>query len=511
MHNLLSTVWLIPLVPLLAAAWIALGYIFKFNRGENGEAQTSNTAITASAISLLLILLQDISALLYGAPGQIKLGSWLASGDYQVFISFTLDTLGLAMTTLMALISLLTIKFSVNYLHREAGYQRFFIVMCIFNSAMILITMAGNAVLTMVGWELAGISSYLLISYTLDRSNATANANHALITNRIGDGGFILAIALSLIWFGGVEWPDILQHKNDLSSLHIGLVAGGFLLAAMVKSALFPFSTWITKALEGPTPSSAIFYGSLMVHAGIYLVIRLEPLFMMDGALLPLLTLIGLVTLTYGFLSGLVQTDIKSSFIFSVISQVGFMLTLCGFGLFDWAAVYLVLHSIFRAYQFLHAPSHMHMMSRPTRPASVLLQKWQWLYTACLQRFWLDQIINWLLVKPTQNLARDARSFDEKVVHKVVGLPGQASALSSLDQLESESTIGKGRGVAGSIMEWTASKLGWFEEHLVLHGGDQGINKVIQHLGGYVLKIEILLSQPRYLMILIIATFVVIL
>lgn len=511
MHNLLATVWLIPLVPLLAAAWIAIGYIFKFNRGESGEAQTSRTALTASSISLLLILIQDVFAILYGEPGQIKLGRWLESGNYTVYISFTLDALGLVMTTLMALISLLTIKFSVNYLHREAGYQRFFLTLCIFNSAMILITLSGNAVLVLVGWKLAAVSSYLLIAYAHDRPTATGNANQAFITNRIGDGGFILAIALSFIWLGGVEWPDILTHPRDLSSLHIGLIAGSFLLAALVKSALFPFSAWISKALEGPTPSSAIFYGSLMVHAGIYLIIRLEPLFMMDGTLLPLLGIIGLLTFGYGFFTSLVQTDVKSALIFSVISQVGIMLILCGLGLFDWAAVYLVLHAIWRAYQFLHAPSHMHLMSRPTRPASKFIQQWQWLFTASLQRFWLDQLTRWMIVNPSRNLARDARSFDEKVVHKLVGLPGQASALSSLDQLESENTVGKGRGIAGALMEWLASILGWFEEHLVLGGTGDSLIKVLHRMGAYVLKIDLMLSQPRYLVILIITTFVVIL
>lgn len=511
MHNLLNTVWLIPLLPLLAALWISLGYIFKFNRGESGEAATAKTALTASALSLLLILAQDALALLYGTTGQIRFGPWLSSGDYNIYVSFTLDGLGLVMTTLMALISFLTLKFSVNYLHREAGYQRFFIVMCLFNSAMILITMAGNAVLALIGWKLAAVSSYLLIAYAHDRDTATANASQAFITNRIGDGGFILAIALSFIWLGGVEWPDILQQQVDLSSLHLGLIAGGFLLAALVKSALMPFSAWLLRALEGPTPSSAVFYGSLMVHAGIYLILRLEPLFMLDGALLPLMLIIGVISLGYGFFTSLVQTDVKSVFICSVISQVGLMLILCGLGLFDWAAVYLVLHAIWRAYQFLLAPSHMHLMSRPTRPASALIRRWPWLYTSSLRRFWLDAIANWLLVKPTQRLSREARSFDEKVVNKVVGLPGQASALSSLDQLESENTIGKGRGIAGVLMEWLASLLGWFEEHLVLHGSGQGMMKLIHHLGAYVLQIEQLLSQPRYLVLLIVITYVVIL
>lgn len=511
MHNFMSTVWLIPLVPMLATAWIALGYILKFNRGEEGESQTSRTAMTAASLSLVLILIQDIFALIYGAPGQLRLGTWLSSGDYQVFLSFTLDKYSLVMATLVALISLITTRFSINYLHREAGYQRFFMIMSLFSGAMLLIILAGNAVLAFIGWELAGVSSFLLIGYAYDRPNATANANQAFITNRIGDAGFILAIALSFIWFGGIEWPEILKNNEGLSSLHVGAVAGSFLLAAMAKSALLPFTPWVEKALEGPTPSSAIFYGAVMVHAGIFLIIRLQPLFLQDAALLPLLAIIGLLTALYGFFCGLVQTDVKSALIFSVISQVGLMLLLCGLGQFELAFWYMVLHASWRSYQFLNAPAHMHQMNRPTRPANTLIQRFNWLYTASLQRFWLDHIIRWALIRPTLNLSRDARNFEEHVVTPIVGLPAQASTLTTLDQETAESRVGKGQGLAGGFMQWLASILGWFEEHLVLKGSGQGLMKLIQHLGGYVLKIEAVLSQPRYLLILIVATFVVIL
>ena len=507
MHSILSNAWLIPLLPLLAAAWIALGYIFNFNRGESGEAQTSRTAITAITLSLLLVLFLDGVALLYGAPGQIRFMPWLESGDYRVLISFTLDTLGLVMATLVALIALLTIRFSVNYMHREEGYQRFFMILCLFTSAMLLIVMAGNAVLTFIGWELAGVSSYLLIAYAYQRDTATQNANYAFITNRVGDAAFIIAIAFSFIWLGSVEWSDILRDKFGLSSLHYGLIAGCFLIAALAKSALLPFSPWIARALEGPTPSSAIFYGSLMVHTGIYLVIRLEPMFMLDTALLPLLAIIGALTFAYGYLVGMVQSDVKSSLIFSVTSQVGLMLFLCGIGLFDIAATYMVLHAIYRAYQFLHAPAHMHLMTRPTREVSPLLQRFPRLYNACLQRFWLDNLFSWLIIKPTQDLSRDVRQFDEKVVTRAIGLPAQANAIAHMQQ----NRIGTGQGLAGKLMQWLASVLGWFEEHLVLKTGGSGLMKMIHHLGGYMLNVEQLLSQPKYLLILIIATFVVIL
>lgn len=511
MHNFLNSVWLIPIVPWLAAAWIAIGYMFNFNRGESGERQTAQTALTASFISLLLILIQDVYAFIYQAPGQIRFGPWLESGEYRVYISFTLDNLGLVMATLVAFISLLVIKFSINYMHREAGYQRFFMIMSLFNGAMLLIMLAGNAVLTFIGWELAGVSSFLLIAYAYKRHQATTNANQAFITNRIGDAGFTLSIALCFIWFGSVEWSDILNTQAGLSSLHIGMIAGGFIIAALIKSALVPFSPWIVRALEGPTPSSAIFYGSLMVHAGIYLLIRLEPLLMQDQALLPLLGFLGLLTLFYGFFSGLVQTDVKSALMFSVISQVGLMVFLIGMKQFNLATGYMVLHALWRAYQFLNAPAYMHQMTRPTRPVNKIIQRWHWLYTASIKRFWLDPLVSWLIVKPLKQLSRDARHFDDTVVTRIVGLPAQASEVKSSDLAENPNHVGFGRGMAGKLMQHLATALAWFEEHLVMKSAGSGLFSVIQHLGHYVLHIESLLSQPRYLVILILATFVVIL
>lgn len=511
MHKLINYVWLIPLLPLLASTWIALTYIFKINRGEAGEAQTSQIALLASGLALLLILMLDGLAYLYGAPGQIRFAPWLMSGDYIVFVSFRLDTLALIMSTLVAFICFLIIKFSVNYMHREQGFQRYFIIMTLFNSAMLILMMAGNAVIALLGWKLAGVSSYLLIAYAFERDNATANANQAFITNRVGDAAFILGIILSYLWLGGVEWDDILKPDNGLSHLQIGLLVLSFLLAGLVKSAAVPFSPWITKALEGPTPSSAIFYGSLMVHAGLYLIIRLEPLIVQDPAILSLIFIIGLITAAYGFFTGLVQSDVKSVLVFSVISQVGIILMLCGLGWFFIATLYLLAHAIWRAYQFLLAPSHMHLMSRPTRPVARFIQTNNRLFTASIQRFWLDHITDWIFTKPTQRVACDARNFDEKVVNKITGMPSQARSISSLSQLETINMVGKAQGVVGSGMQWLASIFGWFEEQLVLKTGSEGLMKAIRHLGAYVSQIETLLSQPRYLIIIIVATFVVIL
>ena len=288
--------WLIPALPLVAALAIALGYVLGINRGEAGEKQTTWIALGGTGLSFLLALALGLQAMWQGVPGQVQLGEWLRSGDLVVSFSFALDGLGVAMTILVAFICLLTLKFSVNYLHREAGFQRFFMVLCLFMAAMELIVMAGSAALAFIGWELAGVSSYLLIAYAFERPNAARNATRAFVTNRIGDAGFILALFLSWHWLGGLEWSTIDNGAAQLSTVSADLLALGFLIAALAKSAQVPFAPWIARALEGPTPSSAVFYGSLMVHAGVFLVLRLEPLFVQAPQVATLMLALGALT-----------------------------------------------------------------------------------------------------------------------------------------------------------------------------------------------------------------------
>jgi NADH:ubiquinone oxidoreductase subunit 5 (subunit L)/multisubunit Na+/H+ antiporter MnhA subunit len=225
----------------------------------------------------------------------------------------------------------------------------------------------------------------------------------------------------------------------------------------------------------------------------------------------------------YAFLTGLVQTDIKSGLVYSTLGQVGLIFLECGLGWFTFAAWHLAAHAAWRAYQFLSAPALMHLMGRPSRQVPGWLADKRWLYTACLQRFWLDSMADWLLVRPTRALARDTQAFDQQIVNRLVGLPGSASAVSSLAQWETikhghasrivgdSGGVGHGRGAVGQLMEAVATLLHWFEEHLVLKGGDEGILNLVQRLGTNLMKIESLLSEPRYLILLIVTTFIVIL
>ncbi len=509
-ESIIQLVWLVPLAPLFAAGFIALGYLSGMNRGESGERHTASVAVSASAFSLILILVVDTIALFQGAPGSIHIGEWFHSGAIKVDFGLYLDTLGLTFGTLASFLLLVTIRFSVNYLHREAGFQRFFIILSLFSSGMLLIVLAGNGVLAFVGWELAGISSFLLIAYSSHRRVATKNANYALITNRVGDAGFLFALYVSFSVIGSADWVDIMNHSPEQSTLHLGLMLAGFLVAALAKSAMLPFSGWISRALEGPTPSSAIFYGSLMVHAGVYLVIRLQFLFEQVPLVMWILVIVGGITAIYGWLSALVQTDVKSSLMFSTTAQVGLMFVECGLGWFELAAWHLTAHAIWRSWQFLSSPDLMFMVHRPAREVAPWLRSRTFLYTAALQRFWLDHLADWFLIRPTRSLAKEVRDFDEKVINRMIGLPTEPAGLPGVQQQRWIENIGKGRGLTGKLMEMVASAFEWFEERLILQGGGEGLLKMLHHLGGYMLTIEKLLSQPRYLVVLVAVTFVVI-
>jgi NADH:ubiquinone oxidoreductase subunit 5 (subunit L)/multisubunit Na+/H+ antiporter MnhA subunit len=503
---------LVPLAPLLAALAIAAGRLIRTGDGDAAERPTACIATASVAVSLLLMLALDAAALAQVLPDRVHIGAWFVSGRFEVPISFALDTLSLALGTLVALIAFLGLRFSVNYMHREAGFHRFFFAMSLFSAGMLLIVLSGNAVLCFVGWELAGVSSYLLIGYSQERAIATDNAVRAFVTNRIGDAGFLVGIAAAFHWVGTLEWQEIGAGAVRLETLPAGLMALGFVTAAAAKSAQVPFAPWVARALEGPTPSSAIFYGSLMIHAGVYLLIRLEPVLEHSAAVMALVAVLGVATVLYGWLSGLVQTDVKSALTFATTTQVGLMFLECGLGWFDVAAWHLALHASWRAYQFLLAPSYMHLVSGPAQPAPRWLVGRRWLYTTALQRFWLEAVGDWLLLRPTRELGRDMNAFDSQVVDRATGSAEPSRRLRTGAENEAElDSVARGYGIAGRLLEIAASRLVRFEQHLLLQSAGGRLTRALAQMGDYLRAVEALLEQPRYLLLLIMATFAVIL
>jgi NADH:ubiquinone oxidoreductase subunit 5 (subunit L)/multisubunit Na+/H+ antiporter MnhA subunit len=503
-------IW-VPLLPLLAAAGI-VAYVLNGAAGDHGEPPTARLAEGAGWGALLVLLGLAVLAWIDGAPGHVTLGTWFASGRFVAPISFILDPLSLGFGTLVALVGVVTLRFARQYLHREAGFHRFFIGLSLFLSGMLLIVLAGNAVLTFVGWELCGISSWLLIGYAYERPVATGNALYAFLSNRIGDAGLILGIALATWWLGTAEWSGIQAWAADAArfdKVQARLLLFGFLLAAVAKSAQVPFAAWIGRALEGPTPSSAIFYGALMVHAGVYLTIRLEPVLLQVPDIMVYLALLGLLSALYGWLGGLVQTDVKSSLAFATTTQVGLMFLACGLGWFQFAAWHMALHAAWRAWQFLLSPSYLHLVAGKAKAPPAWLARNQWLYAAALQRFWLEPAAHGALTRPALAVARDMRDLDDNLLSNLVGMPERRRG--GADAAEGGDGVIRGHGLAGRALLWAAERCAALERYFVMQGAEGGLRRALRRAGEYLRSFEALLEQPRYLVIAIAITFMVIL
>lgn len=511
-----ALVILIPLLPFAAASAIGIGHLFGLITGETGERITADIASwTINLASLLALVLLGFDVLGKNV-GSYSAGQWLSSDTLDISLNFITTGFTVRLASLFSLLLAIVSRFSINYMHREAGFHRFFFVLSLFSAAMLLLVLSGNTVMTFIGWEVAGLCSYFLIAYAYDRSVATLNATRVFVTNRIGDAGFLLGVGLSYAWVDSVNWNIINAAAAQLSSGEATSLALCFSLAAFAKSAQLPFTPWLARAMEGPTPSSAVFYGAVMVHAGVYLIILLRPIFEHAPLAMAVVALVGLMTAVYSFVVGLTQTDVKSSLIFATSGQLGLMFLECGLGFWQLAGWHLCAHAVVRCYQFLTSPSLMHNV-RGLRAASTPRRAPAWLYVVSLQRFWLDPITDWALVRPVRGLAHDLSYFDEHVVDRMIGSPSPAiRAISSLAQLE-ERLIGakldsafdnfaQGTGLAGKFTEWTAALLHWFEERFVLRGVGKDAVAYGRELGNLANRFEQSVLRPRYLVLFVLIT-----
>jgi len=507
----------IPLMPLVAAAIIGFGHIFDQIVGQKGESITADiakNAIYLSCAAAIALLVAD----LYGMnEGYIVAAQWLGSGDLTAEISFITTGFNVIVATLFSIILVIVTRFSTNYVHKESGFHRFFVMLSLFSAAIFLLVLSGNAVGTFIGWELAGLCSYLLISFAYDRPVAGINATRVFVTNRVGDAGFILGIALSFYFVGTVDWNSIASMAEVLTTPTATVISLCFVIAALAKSAQLPFSPWLARAMEGPTPSSALFYGAVMIHAGIFLVIMMQPLIEQAPLTMVLLIIIGFSTAVYSFIVGLTQTDVKSSLCFAISGQLGLMFLECGLGLWELAMWHLCAHAMFRSYQVLTAPSLLHYVhGNPMKPVSSIIANKRWLYIASLQRFWLDPITDRTLVRPINGLGYDLDRFDKNIIDRAMGDPVSSfTAITSLTQLEQQDSNNKkslddvhsrfvrGKGIVGKILEWVANIMSWFEERLVLRGIGMDMVEIGRRLGQSANTFEQLLLKPRYLVLFV--------
>ncbi len=344
-------------LPLLAALANGINALF----GERySYVAVYRTACGAILLSFLGAVWVFVGVLLDPAPREVVVYRWLFSGDLNVDFAFLIDSLSAIMMLVTTGIGFLIAVFSVNYMHNERGFSRFFTVTPLFVFAMLVLVMANNYVLLFLGWESVGVCSYLLISYYYERPASAKAGTKAFVMNRIGDAGFLIGIFLIVATFQTTDFSGVFSQAESADTATLTAIGLCLLVGAVGKSAQLPLTTWLARAMEGPTPSSALIHAATMVTAGVYMIARSHVIYDLAPNALLAVAIVGAATALFGAMVGLVQTDIKSILAYSTTAQLGLMFLACGLGAYPVAIFHLVAHAFFKTLLFLTAPSILH-------------------------------------------------------------------------------------------------------------------------------------------------------
>ncbi|MDG4790035.1 NADH-quinone oxidoreductase subunit L [Micromonospora sp. WMMD1102] len=283
---------------------------------------------------------------------------WVDFGGLAVTLTLRLDPAAALVAVAVAAVALAVQVYSVGYLHDDDRYAPYAAQISLFTAAMLLVVVAGDLIMLLVGWEVMGICSYLLIGHDRRLPEAPAAAVKAFLVTRVGDVGFLLGIVILGVQAGSFRISDVLAHDFSPGTL----TAACLLLLAGVagKSAQFPLHTWLPDAMAGPTPISALIHAATMVAAGIYVLTRLFPLFEQAPAALAVLGVLAAVTLLLGALAATAQDDIKRVLAWSTVSQLGYMAGALAVGSPPAALFHLLSHAAFKALLFLAAGAVIH-------------------------------------------------------------------------------------------------------------------------------------------------------
>lgn len=388
--------------------------------------------VTAAVQSLMVLAALGIAygMISAGRPRvDATLGDWFQVGSYHFPLSLVADQLSIPLMVLTTLLIAIVGSFSVRYLHRERGFFRFFLLLHLFSFGALVVFAAGTFELLLTGWELVGITSVLLIAFFDDRREPVRNAMRVYATYRIADLGLVLGIfwlhaaggtsAMRQLFQG--EWPNQTAHLNGVAATVAGLLV---LFAAAGKSAQLPFSGWLPRAMEGPTPSSAIFYGAISVHMGAYLLLRTAPMLQAAPVKVSLIGA-GLATAFLGTLTHRVVSDAKTSLAYATMAQLGLVFVEIGLGFPKLALLHVLGHAAVRTLQFLRAPSMLHDYHRVHAAAGGQLPKTgahyegllaepvrAWLYRMGLERGFYDAVVERLVSGPAMRFSKWLSGFE---------------------------------------------------------------------------------------------------
>nr|YP_010468817.1 NADH dehydrogenase subunit F [Plectranthus barbatus]UVF32100.1 NADH dehydrogenase subunit F [Plectranthus barbatus] len=359
--------WILPFLPLPIPMLIGVGLLLFPTATKNLCRMWAFPSILLLSIVMIFSINLSIQQINSSSIHQY-VWSWTLDNDFSLEFGCLIDPLTSIMSMLITTVGIMVLFYSDNYMAHDQGYLRFFAYMSFFSTSMLGLVTSSNLIQIYFFWELVGMCSYLLIGFWFTRPSAANACQKAFVTNRIGDFGLLLGI-LGFYWItGSFEFQDLFEilnnliYNNEVNFSFVTLCAALLFTGAVAKSAQFPLHVWLPDAMEGPTPISALIHAATMVAAGIFLVARLLPLFMLIPYIMNLISLIGIITLLLGATLALAQKDIKRGLAYSTMSQLGYMMLALGMGSYRSALFHLITHAYSKALLFLGSGSVIHSM-----------------------------------------------------------------------------------------------------------------------------------------------------
>ena len=358
MQTLYLTVALAPLAGALVAG------LFGWAIGRRGAHWVTIAGMTVCTVAAAVVFVDVLSGNTFNG----SVYTWLTTGNTRFEIGFLIDRLSATMMLVVSFVSLMVHVYTIGYMADDPGYQRFFAYISLFTFSMLMLVMANNFLQLFFGWEAVGLVSYLLIGFWYTRPTAIYASLKAFLVNRVGDFGFLLGIALVLMYFGTLDYAAVFAGGRNLAANTIEIIPGTawslltvicilLFIGAMGKSAQFPLHVWLPDSMEGPTPISALIHAATMVTAGIFMVARMSPLYELSETALSVVMVIGAITALSMALVAVVQNDIKRVVAYSTLSQLGYMTVALGASAYAAGIFHLVTHAFFKALLFLGAGS----------------------------------------------------------------------------------------------------------------------------------------------------------
>lgn len=430
--------------PVLLVGYLGLSSLLDRRLSESAINRSILATIVAGLLGSLCVLILMLA--LGTRHVVVILGDWVETAGFHVTVKFVFDRLSVPFALLSFVLTGTIASFATRYVHREKGYNRFFVLYALFLLGMITAALSGTIETLFLGWELVGLSSALLVAYYQERPGPSRNGFWIWCVYRVSDAALLLA-AVSLhhltgrgdfhLLLGEAAWPEGHCSATGSEAFVVGLL---LLVAAAGKSGLIPFCGWLPRAMEGPTPSSAVFYGALSVHLGAFLLLRVSPLLEGSPWLCAVIVVLGLSTAVLAYLIGSVQSDIKAALSFASLSQVGVIVAEIGLGFRYVALVHLLGHACLRTLQFIRAPSLLHdyhhldnALGRRLPHSPLWLLHWVGvplrarIYALALQRGYLDSWLTTFLVAPFVRLFRRCDRLERAWTDWLAGAPSQAA------------------------------------------------------------------------------------